>query len=85
MSGISKRGFTKKDFMVRYTTGDKKRIWGNPYMLKQRIKGEGERVSLLTKASGVLEINIKVDRARAEEIKQQIDTKQYSARAWIKA
>lgn len=72
LSGISKRGFTKKDFMERYTTGSKKLIWGNPYLLKKRIKGEGETVSLLTKASGVLEINIKVSSERAKQIKQQI-------------
>ncbi|MFX4454751.1 type I-Fv CRISPR-associated protein Cas5fv, partial [Acinetobacter baumannii] len=34
LSGISKRGFTKKDFMDRYTTGSKKLIWGNPFLLK---------------------------------------------------
>jgi hypothetical protein len=73
LSGISKRGFTKKDFMERFTTGNQKRIWGNPYMLKKRVKGEGETVSLLTKASGVLEINLNIDRARAEQIKQQIE------------
>ena len=32
LSGISKRGFTKKDFMDRYTTGSKKIVWGNPYI-----------------------------------------------------
>lgn len=79
LSGISKRGFTKKDFMDRYTTGGKKLIWGNPYMLKQRIKGEGERVSLLTKASGVLEININVDRVRAKELNQMIENAGVSA------
>lgn len=79
LSGISKRGFTKKDFMERYTTGDKKIIWGNPYLLKQKIKGEGERVSLLTKASGTLEINLNIDKIRAEEIKQQIENAGVSA------
>ena len=79
LSGISKRGFTKKDFMDRYTTGSKKLIWGNPYMLKQRVKGEGEKVSLLTKASGLLEININVDKVRADEIKQQIENAGVSA------
>jgi hypothetical protein len=59
--------------MERFTTGNQKRIWGNPYMLKKRVKGEGETVSLLTKASGVLEINLNIDRARAEQIKQQIE------------
>jgi hypothetical protein len=33
ISGISKRSFTKKDFMDRFTTGEKKKIWGNPYIL----------------------------------------------------
>jgi len=73
IGGISKRIFTKKDFMNRFTTGGKKRIWGNPYMRKERIKGEGEVVSLMTKASGKLEINIAVDRDKAKEIKRLIE------------
>ena len=73
IGGISKRGFTKKDFMNRFTTGKKKKIWGNPYIRKDRIKGEGEVVSLMTKASGTLEINIAVDRDKAKEIKTMIE------------
>lgn len=79
LSGISKRGFTKKDFMERYTTGGKKLIWGNPYMLKQRAKGEGETVSLLCKASGCLEIFIDINPERANEIKQLIENAGVSA------
>jgi len=73
ISGISKRGFTAKDFMNRFTTGDKKKIWGNPYIRKERIKGVGEVTSLMTKASGQLEINIDVSRDKAKEIKEMID------------
>lgn len=73
ISGVSKRIFTKKDFMDRFTTGAKKKIWGNPYMRKERIKGEGEVVSLMTKASGVLEITIDVDRDKAKGIKRLIE------------
>jgi hypothetical protein len=73
ISGISKRGFTKKDFMNRFTTGDKKKIWGNPYIRKERIKGIGEVTSLMTKASGTLEIEIPVDRDMGDEIKKMID------------
>jgi hypothetical protein len=73
ISGISKRTFTKKDFMNRFTTGEKKKIWGNPYMRKERKKGEGEVVSLMTKASGKLEINIDVNRDKAKEIKRLIE------------
>ncbi len=79
LTGISHNGFTPKNLMERFTTGGKKLIWGNPYMLKQRIKGEGERVSLLTKASGVLEININVDRVRAKELNQMIENAGVSA------
>ena len=74
LSGVSKRGFTPKDFMARYTTGDKKLIWGNPYMKKERVKGEGEITSILTKASGFLTIKIKVDRERAREIQGLIES-----------
>ena len=73
ISGISKRIFTKKDFMHRFTTGDKKRIWGNPYIQKQRIKGLGEVASKLNKASGRLEINVDVDRCTSEELKDMIE------------
>lgn len=68
IGGISKRGFTKKDFMDRYTTGSKKILWGNPFIKKERIKGQGEVTSMMTKASGQLEINIDVDREKGKEI-----------------
>jgi len=73
ISGISKRGFTTKDFMNRFTTGDKKKIWGNPYIRKERIKGVGEVTSLMTKASGQLEINLDISRDKAKEIKTMIE------------
>jgi len=73
ISGISKRGFTTKDFMNRFTTGEKKKIWGNPYIRKERIKGIGEVTSLMTKASGQLEINLDISREKAKEIKIMIE------------
>lgn len=73
LSGISKRGFTKKDFMDRYTTGNKKIIFGNPYLLKQRIPGEGEVTKLLTKANGLLEIDLKISREQALDLQEKID------------
>lgn len=79
LSGISKRGFTKKDFMDRYTTGSKKLIWGNPYLLKERKKGEGEVVSKLTKASGQLEINLNISRERAKDLELKIESAGVSA------
>ena len=79
LSGISKRGFTKKDFMARYTTGDKKLIWGNPYILSQRIKGEGEVKSLLKKASGRLTINLDIAKKDAEDLEQKINDAAVSA------
>lgn len=73
ISGISKRIFTKKDFMNRFTTGGYKKIWGNPYIRKEYIKGKGEVVHLMTKASGQLDININIDREKAKEIKALIE------------
>jgi hypothetical protein len=73
ISGISKRGFTPKDFMDRYTTGNKKPIWGNPYQLKERRKGEGEVVSLLTKANGTLDINLDIPEDKAQQLKDMIE------------
>ena len=73
LSGISKRGFTKKDFMDRYTTGSKKLIWGNPYLLKEKKKGEGEVVSILSKASGQLIINLNISKDQARDLEEKIE------------
>ncbi|MDF1583141.1 MAG: type I-Fv CRISPR-associated protein Cas5fv [Methyloprofundus sp.] len=73
ISGISKRGFTKKDFMKRFTTGSGKLIFGNPYIRKERVKGVGEVAHFMTKASGQLEIEIDVDRDKAKEIQAMIE------------
>ncbi len=71
--GISKKNFTKKDFMYRYTTGDRKKIFGNPYVSENYIEGEGKVKSFLTKASGTLEITIDIPRDKAKELKQLIE------------
>jgi len=73
ISGISKCGFTKKDFMKRFTTGSGKLIFGNPYIRKERIKGVGEVAYFMTKASGQLEINLEIDKDKAREIKTMIE------------
>jgi len=71
--GISKRTFTKSDFMKRFTTGNGKLIFGNPYIRKERVKGVGEVVHFMTKASGQLEIEIDIDREKAKEIEAMIE------------
>lgn len=73
LSGISNNGFTKKDFMNRYTSGEKKKIWGNPYVLKERVKGIGEVTSLMTKAGGTLNIEISIDRKAGKELADMIE------------
>jgi hypothetical protein len=73
ITGISKRLFTKKDFMNRFTTGEKKKIFGNPYIAKSFEKGEGQVTSMLTKASGVLEITIDIARDEAKELASMIE------------
>jgi hypothetical protein len=73
ISGISKRGFTPKDFMNTYTTGNKKPIWGNPYLLKEKRKGEGEVTSLLTKANGTLDIQLEIPDEIALQLKDMIE------------
>jgi hypothetical protein len=73
ISGVSKKNFTKKDFMDRYTTGKKKLIFGNPYILKEKLKGHGEVTSMLTKSSGVLDIKIDIPNEKASELKQMIE------------
>ena len=73
ITGISKRLFTKKDFMNRFTTGERKKIFGNPYIAKTFVKGEGQVTSMLTKASGVLEIIIDIPRDEAKALKKMIE------------
>lgn len=72
LSGISKKGFTKKDFMSIYVTGGKKPIWGGAYLRKERIKGEGEIVSVLNKASGKLMINLNISHQQALDLEEKI-------------
>jgi hypothetical protein len=74
ISGIAKGGsFTMKDFMDKFTTGDKKIVWGNPYLLKERRKGEGEVSSILTKSSGTLEIQIDIPKEKAKQLEEMIE------------
>jgi len=73
ITGISKRLFTKKDFMNHFTTGEKKKIFGNPYIAKSFEKGVGQVTSMLTKASGVLKISIDIERDEAKALKKLIE------------
>lgn len=73
ISGISNNGFTKKDFMARYTTGDKKRIWGNPYIHDEFVKGEGKTKHLMTKASGQLYIELDLEKQKSKELAELIE------------
>ncbi|KID56006.1 hypothetical protein JF50_16955 [Pseudoalteromonas luteoviolacea] len=73
IGGISNNGFTKKDFMGRYTTGEKKKIWGNPYIREEMVKGVGKTKHLMTKASGELAIEIDIPREKAKELSQLIE------------
>ncbi|PHS70330.1 MAG: hypothetical protein COB23_04235 [Methylophaga sp.] len=73
IKGISKKNFTKKNFMGHYSTGGEKKVWGNPYIHEEFIKGEGKTKHLMTKASGTLEIILNINRDKAKEIKSMID------------
>lgn len=73
LSGISNNGFTKKDFMARYTSGEKKKIWGNPYVRKEKIKGIGEVTSFMGKAGGTLTIDIAIEHEMALDFKNKIE------------
>ena len=72
LKGFSVNGFTPKDFMSLFT-GGKKKIYGNPYIYEEFIKGEGKVKNLLTKASGRLEIEIDVDKEKAKDIESMIE------------
>lgn len=69
IAGFSKRGFNgQRDFIKNFATGGEKKIWGNPYIRKEKIKGVGEVTSLMSKAGGTLNINIDVDRSIARNL-----------------
>lgn len=73
VAGFSKRGFNgERDFIKNFVTGGEKKIWGNPYIRKERVKGIGEVVSLMTKASGTLEIELDISKVKANEIEMMI-------------
>ena len=72
LKGFSVNGFTPKDFMSLFT-GGKKKIYGNPYIYEEFIKGEGKVKHLMTKASGKLEIEIDVDKDKAKKIEYMIN------------
>ncbi|MDF1876898.1 hypothetical protein JHD47_03605 [Sulfurimonas sp. SAG-AH-194-L11] len=59
--------------MNRFTTGDKKKIFGNPYIKKEFIKGEGQVTSTLQKANGTLDITLDIPREKAKELKRLIE------------
>jgi hypothetical protein len=73
IKGISKRLFTKKDFMDKYVTGGKKIIFGNPYIQETFIKGQGKTKNLMTKANGELDISIAIDKEKAKELRTMIE------------
>lgn len=68
LKGFSVNGFTPKDFMSLFT-GGKKKVYGNPYAVKdfKALK------PLMTKASGILEIEIDIDKEKAKEIESMIE------------
>jgi hypothetical protein len=79
ITGVSKNGFTAKDFMDNYTTGKKKPIYGNPYIKTEYIKGQGKVNKMLQKASGKLIINLNINQDKARELKQLIENAGVSA------
>ena len=73
LTGISHNSFTPKNFMKRFSTGSEKIVWGNPYVSRVKKKGEGEVMSMLTKASGQLTINLNISESQAKELQSLID------------
>lgn len=73
IAGISKRSFTYGDFMSNYVTGERKTVYGNPYLMVDRVKGEGTVIKKMTTASGVLTLNLPLDTQQANELKTLID------------
>jgi len=75
VAGFSKRGFNgKRDFMKHFVTGGEKKVWGNPYMREELLKGVGKTKHLMTKSSGQLAIEIDISREKAKELSQLIES-----------
>lgn len=72
VAGFSKRGFTFKDFMKAFTTGDGKIVFGNPYCRDTFVKGAGKIREMLNKTSGRLVITLDVNDEHAREIMNMI-------------
>ena len=73
LTGISHNGFTPKNLMERFTTGQQKVVWGNPYISSKFLKGEGEIRHLLNKASGKLTINLNIAKEQARDLEEKIE------------
>ena len=73
LTGISHNGFTPKNLMERFTTGQQKIVWGNPYISSKFLKGEGEIRQLLNKASGKLVINLNISKEQARDLEDKIE------------
>lgn len=73
LTGISHNGFTPKNLMERFTTGQQKIVWGNPYISSKFLKGEGEIRQLLNKASGQLIINLNISKEHARDLEEKIE------------
>ena len=73
IKGFSKKNFTTKDFMAHITTGGKKIAYGNPYVVKKFEKGVGQTTSMLKKVNGTLEITLKINEDKAEELEEYIE------------
>lgn len=73
LTGVSHNGFTPKNLMERFTTGQQKIVWGNPYISSKFLKGEGEIRQLLNKASGKLIINLNISKEQARDLEEKIE------------
>lgn len=72
LKGISKRGFTSKNFMELYASGQK-RIWTTPYVQTTYIKGEGKVTKALNVEDGIIRVMIKVSNEVGEKISEMIE------------
>ncbi|WP_049238011.1 type I-Fv CRISPR-associated protein Cas5fv [Moraxella canis] len=70
ISGISKNGFTPKNIMETYVTNGKKQSYGSPYIYFDK---EDKLNKWLTKANGILEIQLNLTPEQAKDLKQKIE------------
>lgn len=68
ISGISKRNFTRPDFLLAYANGQRRKTFNTPYIIENRIKDKGLVRKKLTTANGTVSVHLPISNDKASEL-----------------